>query len=314
LTKDKTISLLSDVLEPFYKRVSDDNKVANFISDEELLFKLKIRQATFTIKFLTSDIAIIKNDLEKIVTSHQKIALKIDNFLPYFFLWADVLFKWIISNFNFSNEELSLWKLKILKIYSCLSLKHLYDTPDILPINTEIQKSDTKLEIINLANMENMHKIDEEKISAKDFLSRVDIDIYFLDELKELNTDLINTINEHEEVGMEIIASITIVIFKYAKLLGGFIEFKELSFALNSLVNLLEKQKVENLDTSIQKKLIRFLDAIIEDLANWQNVIFYTQATNDIHYLDASIFSSCAQLEMTLSDSTSEHNDDLDLF
>jgi len=335
LPRDKGVLLLSDVVEPFYNKISKDNEVANFISDKDTLFKLKIKQSTFAIKFLTHDLDELLEAISKVIDSHKRIDLKIEHFIPYFFLWAKMIIDWLESNFEFSENELCRWRNKILRIYSHLSFGHLddsmkfhlmsRDTPNIEPNEREerdkkeIPKESSVDSIINLNKIDNMHKSDNEKITAEQFIQNMDIDIFFLDELKELNRDLETTLYESDgKISPELIASITLIVFKYAKLLGNFVEFKELSYALNSLVNLLEVKKIETFDEGVQKKVLLFLEAIIEDLSNWQNVIFYTREANDIHYLDASIFSSCSQLEMMLSENDEkkeeDDGDDLELF
>lgn len=60
-------------------------------------------------------------------------------------------------------------------------------------------------------------------------------------------------------------------------------------------------------------KLNVFIKTIIEDTINWRTVVFETRKAKDIHFLDASIFSSIAQLEMIINGNNDSESDDDDL-
>jgi two-component system chemotaxis response regulator CheY len=54
---------------------------------------------------------------------------------------------------------------------------------------------------------------------------------------------------------------------------------------------------------------------ILDDLANWRNTIFIAKNTNDIHYLDSSLLSSCMQIDALGSSKIADTDDsDLELF
>lgn len=297
LKKSDLISIMSDVIDPFYSKISEDSKLSHMISDDAFLFKLKIKQTKFTFKFLSKDLKDIQIDLKNIAMAHQRIDLKVDNFISYFFLWGSLILKWISK--NYADENLQKWRGKILFIYSKLSTMH--SRSDI-----QISKQRANFNFIDIEKLEDMHK--NEKISAIEFLEYAKVDKYFLDELKDLESELGDELYINETLSEDAIASVTLLIFKYSKLLSTFEEFQELSYALNSLVNLLEQNVVD----SENRKLSLLLSSIAEDLQNWSNLVFEKQEAKDIHYLDASLFSSCAQIDMILTDSDSDS--ELELF
>lgn len=317
LSKNAFTLVISNVVEPFYKKIEVDNEVSNFIGDKDILFRLKIKQTSFTLKFLTKDFNSIMEELDKIIVAHENIKLRVRHFIPYFFIWSNLLFNWLEP--KSTPKDMCRWKNKVLKIYAYLSHGHanydfaiFEDFEKANEVISDSKRENLNLESIDLKKIETMHVDDKDKISAKTFINNLVIDNELLDEMAELERDLSEVLYVDEEISEETIASFTLFIFRYAKLLGNFPEFKELSFALNSLVNVLEKAKF-NEDEKRDKKVMTFLNAMIEDLKNWKRVIFDEASANDIHYLDASLFSSCAQLELLLTKKEKENGDSEDI-
>ncbi len=279
LSKNNFDLVIESVVEPFYHKLESDN----FIEDRDLLFKLKIKQSAFTLKFLTKDFGLAIEELDKIILLCSSVKLKSNHFIPYFFIWSNLILNWLTPKSN--EKNICRWKNKILKFYAYLSYGHfIYDF--------EIYE---KFKNINgdLAKIKN-------KISAKEFINSIKIDKEILDEMAYLEKDLDEILSADEGISEELMASFTLFIFKYAKLLAKFNEFKELSFALNSLVNVLEKVKFSQ-DDKKNKQIKILLSSIIEDLENWKKVTLDKASTNDIHFLDTSLFSSCAQFELLLT-------------
>lgn len=99
----------------------------------------------------------------------------------------------------------------------------------------------------------------------------------------------------------------------YAAALNGTLEFRDLGYALKSLATLIEKSS-DGIEEAQQKRILRFLEAVISDLSSWRKQIFVLQEAQDVHYLDASLFSSCAQLETLFLPGVEEETADLELF
>ncbi len=54
------------------------------------------------------------------------------------------------------------------------------------------------------------------------------------------------------------------------------------------------------------KKITLLFSGIQSDLGDWRRVLFVDQSALDIHYLDSSLFSTCLQIELILSDEANE--------
>lgn len=95
----------------------------------------------------------------------------------------------------------------------------------------------------------------------------------------------------------------------YTNVLAQLMEFEHLGYALEMLVNNLLTLEESSFNHETTKKTAIILLNIVSDLASWRENIFIKQSAIDIHYLDASLLSSCMQLE-SIFEPESESNDD----
>ena len=171
---------------------------------------------------------------------------------------------------------------------------------------------DSKIETREIDEEEKtlLRKTHIDKISATDFVRSMQS--YIIDEiedLKEIEFDIKDLLYDLS-IGLDK-ATLYKIISKldtYAKAISNLQEFDELSKALYSTVNVLSG--VEELNEENTQTIKMFLEAIFYDLQNWREIIFEKQDTEDIHYLDSSLFSSCLQLELTLTGVKPDDNDD----
>jgi two-component system chemotaxis response regulator CheY len=56
------------------------------------------------------------------------------------------------------------------------------------------------------------------------------------------------------------------------------------------------------------------LQSILEDLIQWREMIFVKEEANDIHYLDASLLSSCLQIRADFGGESADGGDELEFF
>lgn len=154
-------------------------------------------------------------------------------------------------------------------------------------------------------------------VSSKEYAD--EINEYTLVEIQEL-TELEHDIKEYIDLLYEkddnALHEIVLKLLKFSSVLNNLHEFKELAFSISSLANLLDEQKLSELDETTHKKMILFLENIIIDLSSWQKIVFIEQSANDIHYMDSSLFSSILQLELIFKTDTQneEDDDDFELF
>lgn len=142
------------------------------------------------------------------------------------------------------------------------------------------------------------------KVSAQEFLKDVENLNYIIEDFNEIEEDLLRTIDNLAGETLQLnIDIITESINTYASLLNGFSEFYELSIALRTLNRLLDKTDFTNNMIDSKRDIIaNFIKAILNDLVDWLENVFIKQDALDVFYINASVLSSCMQLEMMIKD------------
>ena len=136
--------------------------------------------------------------------------------------------------------------------------------------------------------------------NAKTFLEEIDFDYSLLDELQELELDTLNTIDSKAELESSTLQEAANIFAKYTRTLHSLFEFEELAYTLTILEDLLLKTDPSTLSNDTHDMIITYIKAIISDLQSWRMSIFETQEAEDIHYLDKTLLSSIAQLQILL--------------
>lgn len=150
--------------------------------------------------------------------------------------------------------------------------------------------------------------------SAFDYLQEVDIDIEILDELEEIEKEALSSFNLSSEIDYEEYREVIELFSSYVKVLNQLIEFKELAYTLTLLVELLQNTPLDQIEEEKRAMLSLYFKAIIQDLSFWRKAVFTGQSTNDIHYLDKTLLSSIAQLQILLSEQTIVSIDSIEFF
>jgi len=155
------------------------------------------------------------------------------------------------------------------------------------------------------------------KISAKTFAAELEPDIVDKLEKLEANEEILDGLVYEFEMQKEFetLAKIAVELEAYAFEVDALYEFKNLSYALSGLGVFIKGLKQESIDERKAQKLGLILRNIFADLANWRKTVFIDHSTEDIHYLDSSLLSSCLQVELIFNDAqTIEGEDELELF
>ncbi|MCK4974333.1 MAG: hypothetical protein KAR81_03700, partial [Sulfurimonas sp.] len=153
------------------------------------------------------------------------------------------------------------------------------------------------------------------KINAIDFIETIDSSTYEdLDELKDIEVEIDESLYDFlENPSKELLQPIVGRLDKYAFTIKSIQEFDELAQALFSTRDVLSA--VVDIDSKKAETIKMFLGNIFDDLKSWRNTIFVENDTNDIHYLDSSLFSSCLQMELSLTGvKADDDEDDFELF
>ncbi len=193
-----------------------------------------------------------------------------------------------------------------------------------IPIATQDTLSeDNNREKISLSDtsMALLRKTHIHKTTATEYIAEIDSEvieqIQELEELEGETNEIIYTFRDTKEISL--FTTLSQKFFRISSVLNILIEFKDLAYAFEQLSDMLRNAATEELDESKIKKATVYLLSIIEELQAWRINIFVNQDAIDIHYLDASFFSSCLQLELELKNKSAQieqedEDDDLILF
>lgn len=162
------------------------------------------------------------------------------------------------------------------------------------------------------------HSRDGKALSAQEYAEEIDDYVREeLQELAELEVEIEEALTNYEgDKRIEHLQTIANRYMKFASIINGLFEFKDLAFAINSLTDLLNSIGSEKIDETKERKISMFLANLLLDLSNWRRTVFVDQSARDIHYLDSSLFSTILQLELIINenDKAEDDEDDLELF
>ncbi len=177
------------------------------------------------------------------------------------------------------------------------------------------QKSNNKIiKDIDDGERELLRKSFGDKIDAKSYLKMIDFEmndeIY---EMKDLESEFEHILMDLEhDFSTANLHKLSNILSQYSTIINSFYEFNALGYSISMLGTLLYNLK-ENLDIALKKKCLILLSGICSDLVNWRDSIFINATTNDIHYLDSSLLSSCMQIESILTNTVIEDSQESDL-
>ncbi len=100
---------------------------------------------------------------------------------------------------------------------------------------------------------------------------------------------------------------------EYNQVLQLLVDFEHLAYALTTLVNFLGSITEEQFEEAKVKTLTSMLLNLLHDLESWRENVFIEQSARDVHYLDASLLSSCIQMEAIFEDKVVDEDDGGDL-
>jgi len=150
--------------------------------------------------------------------------------------------------------------------------------------------------------------------TAKEYIEEVNVDMSLIDELHELESDTLNAIDADEILCANSLSESSNLFEQYAKVLNTLYEFEELSYTLTILKDLLINTEFDTIDKETNYIIGIYLKAIISDLQSWRMSIFITKEAEDIHYLDKTLLSSIAQLQITLMPTDEGQEDEIEFF
>ncbi|MDD2828085.1 MAG: response regulator [Sulfuricurvum sp.] len=144
------------------------------------------------------------------------------------------------------------------------------------------------------------------KITAREYIDSIDNDdLLEIHDLKMAEVQWSSCMMLLESDGKEedFIRFADVILGVYVSVISSLYEFSGLSYAIVSLANLI-KTNATLLTTDSEKrgKVVSLLDGFKNDITSWIEHVFEHQDAQDIHYLDASFFSSCMLIESIITE------------
>lgn len=173
-----------------------------------------------------------------------------------------------------------------------------------------IEVSDEAKKILSKSHDNALCATDYIENSAISFMSKID-------GLEAINDETDKAILDFEQRPSKRTAMVICENFQeYANVLEELVDFQHLGFAVQTLINFLTTLTEDQFEAEKIKKLSSMLLNLLHDLSSWRENVFITQVARDIHYLDASLLSSCIQVEAIFEDKSADvgGDDDIEFF
>ena len=242
--------------------------------------------------------------------------------LGLWFIQADVTFEMILEQSD-TAHFLSLRNIKELKasILTRILTRHLPQTtytlsedalyfslPKFTPVGEHMEVDEEAKSILS--------KSHDNGLSAREYVENTAISIMpKIDALEELEDRLDVAIIDFENTpNDEHLQLLYMCVDEYHQTIELLASFDHLAFAIHSLSDFLKSLKGKPLDPTKVQQLASSLLNLLHDLTSWRNQIFIQQEALNIHYLDASLLSSCMQAQALFEDKVIEEGDDLEFF
>jgi hypothetical protein len=151
-------------------------------------------------------------------------------------------------------------------------------------------------------------------ISAKEYSSEGELIIDLIQDLDELEDKVFNLLEDHQTFDEVLQTEVNYLLNRYSMVLNSLYEFRELSYMITLLTKLLNKIDLDMIDVQVKDNIIVYLKSIFSDLQNWRKEVFIEQSTKDIHFMDQTLLSSAAQLEIILIPKEGQNSGEIDFF
>jgi CheY-like chemotaxis protein len=167
------------------------------------------------------------------------------------------------------------------------------------------------------SDVKKLRKRHSHVMTSKELVSSIDDYIITeLQELDDLDIDLRNSMYGFDTGDFTDLHEFAKLLQRYADEIYIVEHFEDLYAAIKSLADLLYQVDMQNVDKEKYKDFALYLNSVREDLALWRKSIFVNQNTDNIHYLDSSLFSTVLHIELLVNnqDDIDTDEDDLEFF
>ena len=180
----------------------------------------------------------------------------------------------------------------------------------VKPEVSKMEISDDVKKILTKTHDNILSAVDYVENTAIAFLPKID-------SLEQINDETDNSIVAFEKEPSKRAMGIVCDNFQeYADVLEQLVDFQHLGFAVQTLINFLSTLTEEQFAEDKVKKLSSMLINLLHDLNSWRENVFISQVARDIHYLDASLLSSCIQIEAIFEEKSADvgADDEIEFF
>ena len=302
ISTKKLEALVDEVVLPFEKFIIEDSRLARYLSDPEVAKVHNLAVAKLSI-YIYSDIKRAYEYVQEAAKKHKIKEIPVENLREFYSLYFVLCREW--NQKNMEVEDRFGKNLEVIEqfVYDSFSKENeskeeffIYDSPVISQ------------------DMAKMHYGDDVKISALAFCAEGSIDELDIQDILESCGELADVVQDYNlEYNEAYFLNVKEYLDSYAKVLEKNFEFRDLGYSLSKLSALLEIHLESLPNHANKKKILVILNAIAEDLIGWTEAVLKEKTAVDIHYLDASLFSSIIQFEMMLTPA-SEEDDSLEFF
>ena len=298
----KLEALVDQVVLPFEQLIIEDTRLARYLSDPDVAKVHNLAVAKLTI-YIYADIKRAYKYVQEAAQKHKLKEIPIANLKEFYSLYFVLCREW--NQKHFEDEDRFGKNLEIIEqfVYDSFAKENeskeeffIYDSP---AISQDIAK---------------MHYKDDAKISAMNFCAEGSIDELDIQDILESCDELAEVVQDYNiEYNEAYFLGVKERLDSYATILEKNTEFRDLGYSLAKLSLSLEEHLDSLPNHTNKKKILVILNAIVEDLIGWTDAILKEKTAIDIHYLDASLFSSIIQFGMMLSPVV-EDEDSLEFF
>ncbi len=144
-----------------------------------------------------------------------------------------------------------------------------------------------------------------EVLSAQDYLALGELDEEHILQIIDVIGDALSITMQSVTLSPADISELQNAIEEATHALEGAFEFMDLGNVLRHFSELLEQ--IKQLDENTREMYKPLIESFITDLEKWADHVFVKQDAIDIHYLDASLFSSVKQIELLLSTAANDN-------
>ncbi|MCH9812580.1 MAG: hypothetical protein K0U47_01390 [Epsilonproteobacteria bacterium] len=161
-----------------------------------------------------------------------------------------------------------------------------------------------------------IEEVPEEKkvLSARDYAKESELVSDLIHDLDELDDEVLNILEDHQTFDAHLQSRSHLLLTKYNNVLNSLYEFRELSYMLTLIIQLLDNVDIEHSEVVVKDNIHIYLKSIIQDLKSWREQVFIKQSAQDIHFMDQTLLSSATQLEIMLMPEKNVESCEIDFF